>query len=87
MNAEELTCLLMDRSRFDLESFFLTKEGLIKHKGIAEQIGRMLLKNTISEDQAIDFVEECIDEYNAGESSKEIEKRLRRFRLSKEGER
>ena len=81
VNANEFISLLMDRKRYDIDNFFSSSEGLIKHKGIAEQIGRMLFDGLISDDQAIEIATQCItDYYKLGKTSKEIEKSLRQKR-------
>ena len=55
----------------------------MKHKGIAEQIGRMMREGLISDDQALELAQICIDAYSRGKTSKELEKRLREYRLGK----
>lgn len=54
----------------------------MKHKGIAEQIGRMVRENLITDIQAVERAEEGIQAYTPGRTSKEIEKELRHYRLS-----
>ena len=66
-----------------MEDFFMTREGTLKHNGIAEQIGRMLYEDAITADQAIETAADCINAYNSGMTSKEIEKRLRQYRISR----
>ena len=54
----------------------------MKHKGIEEQIGRMVREDLITDIQAVEKVEEGIQAYTPGRTSKEIEKELRHYRLS-----
>jgi len=81
VNAEFLTDLLHDRKEWALEDFFLTKEGMPKHTGIAEQLGRMLDEGIVTDDQAIEIALECVNAYNNGATAKEIEKSLRQHRI------
>lgn len=81
--AEEITCILMEHERFDLESFFMTGDGLIKRKGILEQLGRMLDVGLFTTyDALFMLIEDCIKAYGKGLSSKAIERRLRAYRMS-----
>ena len=82
-NAEDFMCLLIDKDEYGISDFFMTREGTLKHNGIAEQIGRMLYEDAITADQAIATAANCINAYNSGMTSKEIEKRLRQYRISR----
>ena len=82
VNAEEFICLLTE-SDSNLQWFFLCRDGQTKHKGIAEQIGRMMREGLITEEQAIQTAENAIKAYASGMSSKEIEKTLRQYRMSR----
>jgi len=84
VNAELFECLMKERecSR-EMHRFFYTCEGNTKHKGIAEQIGRMMREGLISDDQALELAQICIDAYSRGKTSKELEKWLREYRLGK----
>lgn len=62
------------------KAFFVTNKGNFKHQGIAEQIGRMLKEDLISEEEALDLTDSCIADYKNGLSVKEIEKTLRNIR-------
>ena len=85
VNAEAFICLVIDMDYFRLYQFFSTQDGQMKHKGIAEQIGRMMREGLITDAQAVEIAEKCIQAYDAGRTSKEIEKELRRYRLSLKG--
>lgn len=62
--------------------FFLTNEGNLKHKGIAEQIGRLMMEHLITNKDAEKIAETAIQHYNNGQSSKQIETMLRHYRNS-----
>ena len=51
VNAEEFTCLLIE-SDSNLQWFFSCRNGQTKHKGIAEQLGRMMREGLKTEEQA-----------------------------------
>lgn len=86
VNAEQLLCLLMELDN-DLYSFFSCRNGNIKHKGIAEQIGRMMRDGLITEEQAINIAENAVNAYVNGMDSKTIEKSLRHYRMSQKQKR
>ena len=81
-NAEALIIALHESDSYSLEFFFMTKEGLLRHNGIAEQIGRMIREGTITNDEAINLAAYCMNEYKSGIASKDIESRLRLYRLN-----
>ncbi len=83
LNAEAFICLLMDRKEWDIEDFFSTSEGLLRHNGIAEQIGRLLEEDIITDDQAVEIALSCINDYNSGKTSKTIENELRQYRINR----
>lgn len=85
VNAEEFTCLLIE-SDSNLQWFFSCRNGQTKHKGIAEQLGRMMREGLITEEQAIQTAENAIKAYASGVSSKEIVKTLRQYRMSRKRE-
>ena len=60
--------------------FFYSSRGNIRRQGIAEQIGRMLDAELITPDQARELTEQCIKDYENGETVKEITKHLTYFR-------
>jgi len=60
--------------------FFVTSRGSLRRQGIAEQIGRMLESDLITTDQARELAEQCIDDYQNGETVKDIVKHLTYFR-------
>lgn len=62
-------------------SFFWTERGKQRRQGIAEQIGRMLEADLITEDQAKELTQEAIDLYNKGWSVKQIAGLLREMRI------
>ena len=80
VNAEELFCLVLETNDPSYD-FFVTCEGHMKHKGIAEQIGRMMHEGMITDAQALKITHECIEKYKKGRGSKDIEKRLRKYRM------
>lgn len=81
--AEEIDSLLMEYERIDLQSFFLTGDGLMKRKGILEQLGRMMDAGLFdTEDALFSLIEDCITAYNMGLTSKAIERRLRAYRTA-----
>lgn len=67
---------------WEVERFFSGKDCGTKHKGIAEQIGRMMREGLITDEEAIEQAEKCVAAYKRGASSKEIEKQLRQKRMS-----
>lgn len=67
--------------------FFHSKEGRLKKTGIAEQLGRMISENLITEQRAFDIADDVITAYESGISVKTIERNLRRMRLSLKEER
>ena len=82
-NAEQFIIILLDDAPAEVYFFFTTREGLTKHKGIAEQLGRMIQEGVITENQAIKRAEQCVnDYYKRGKTSKEIEKELRQERIN-----
>ena len=82
VNANEFICLLIE-SDSDLQRFFSCCNGQTKHKGIAEQLGRMMREGLITEEQAIQTAENAIKAYASGMTSKEIENTLRQYRMSR----
>lgn len=60
--------------------FFVTKHGNFRRQGIAEQLGRMLKADLITEEQAKELAQWAIDDYNSGASVKQIESTLRLYR-------
>ena len=86
VNAQYFLTNLINEERSDIELFFMTSEGNLRRKGIAEQIGRMLREGLIDQKTAEQIADEAIKLYNAGRSSKQIEAALRRRRQKlKEG--
>ena len=80
-NADEYMATLLESDRPDLEEFFETKEGNAKHRGIAEQMGRMIRGGLITDEQAIWITEQVVESYKRGATSKQIEKFLRQKRI------
>ena len=66
-------------------SFFVNENRKIRRQGIAEQIGRMLESELITPDQARELAEECIRDYESGQTVKEITKHLAYFRQVLQG--
>lgn len=66
----------------DNNSFFVNSRGAIRRQGIAEQIGRMLEGELITDEEARALVQEAVTDYNNGTGVKEIEKALRLLRLN-----
>lgn len=64
----------------DKNNFFITEKGNIRRQGIAEQLGRMLEADLITVEQAKELAQYAINDYNSGESVKQIEKNLRHLR-------
>lgn len=62
------------------DPFFVTPRGKIRRQGIAEQIGRMIETELITEDQGRDLIEQCKKDYQDGATVKEIERRLRELK-------
>ena len=63
-------------------SFFVTPGGSLRHQGIAEQVGRIMYAELATEEEAKELLKQAIEDYENGESVKEIERRLRLLRLS-----
>ena len=61
----------------DRDPFFVTQHGDIRRQGIAEQIGRMIEDESITEDEARELIARCKEEYANGARVKEIEQTLR----------
>lgn len=55
-------------------------------KGLQSKLGRMMREGLITEEQAIKTAENAIEAYASGMSSKEIEKTLRQYRMSRKRE-
>lgn len=68
-------------------SFFHSKEGRLLKTGIAEQLGRMISENLITEERAFDIADDVITAYENGITVKVIEKQLRQMRLTLKEER
>lgn len=87
-NTVNAQCFLVDGisdERSDIRLFFMTSEGNLRRKGIAEQIGRMLREGLIDQKTAEQIADEAIELYSAGRSSKQIEAALRRHRQKLRG--
>jgi len=69
----------------DKNNFFISEKGNIRRQGIAEQIGRMLDAELITPDQARELAEECIKDYENGQTVKEITRHLSYFRQVLQG--
>lgn len=61
-------------------SFFLSNNRKVRRQGIAEQLGRMLVAELITTEQAKELAQWAIDTYNNGTSVKQIESTLRLYR-------
>ena len=61
-------------------SFFLSPRGKIRRQGILEQIGRMYEHELITQEEARELINQCMHDYDAGQTVKEIEARLRTLR-------
>ena len=61
-------------------NFFLSSRGEIRRQGILEQIGRMYEHGLITKEEAQSLTSQCIQDYEAGRTVKEIEKNLRALR-------
>lgn len=83
VNAEEFICLVINTDNDNLYDFFSAKEGQLRHKGIAEQIGRMMREGLISNEQAIQTADNAVKAHANGWPSKEIEKVLRHYRIQR----
>lgn len=66
-------------------TFFVNENRKVRRQGIAEQIGRMLDADLITPDQARELAEECIKDYENGQTVKEITKHLSYFRQVLQG--
>lgn len=62
------------------EDNFFTARGDLKYQGVFEQIGRLSLDGTISDNDVDNLIREVLDDISSGAKSKEIEGRLRRLR-------
>ena len=61
-------------------SFFISDNRKVRRQGIAEQLGRMLVAELITTEQAKELAQWAIDTYNNGTSVKQIESTLRLYR-------
>ena len=61
-------------------SFFISDNRKVRRQGIAEQLGRMLVAELITTEQAKELAQWAIDDYNSGTSVKQIESTLRLYR-------
>lgn len=69
-----------DLDKAENGTFFVNENRKVRRQGIAEQIGRMLEAELITPDQARELIEQCIKDYENGETVKEITKHLTYFR-------
>ena len=71
-------CIKLDEAI--LKPFFVTSAGRLRRQGIAEQIGRMKIYGTATDGELLELAKDCIYQYNAGETVRTIETRLRKAR-------
>lgn len=64
------------------DNFFVTPKGKIKRQGIAEQLGRIYAEGIASPEECRALLETVKQEYAAGASVKDLERKLRRTRLA-----
>lgn len=69
-------------------NFFVTPKGNTRRQGIAEQLGRIYAEGIASLEECRELLETIKQEYAAGASVKDLERKLRRTRqaLTKERE-
>lgn len=81
---EEVGLFVSDIEEFNppLYDFFVSGRGY-KHRGILEQLGRMIYEGTLAgEDQVYQILKACMKAHNLGLPCKDIEKRLRLIRIN-----